>query len=136
MIDAEVPLSTLTLGLLKDLDRLEPYGAENRRPLFLAAGLQVEGEPKKVGGGERHFSFRVRQHGRTLRAIAFNMGERTDELMSEGGACSLVFSPDLNEWQGYRRVDLKVTDFQGRRSGSPGLNLKRFHLFDEHIFRW
>jgi single-stranded-DNA-specific exonuclease len=112
VLDAEVPLSALTTGLIQDLGRLEPYGAENRRPLFLAAGLQVEGEPKKVGGGERHLSFRVRQNGRALRAIAFNMADRAGELMSASGACSLVFTPDLNEWQGFRRVDLKVVDFQ------------------------
>jgi single-stranded-DNA-specific exonuclease len=112
VIDTEVPLSALTLGLLRDLDRLEPYGAENRRPLFLAAGLQVEGPPKRVGGGERHLSFRVRQQGRALRAIAFGMGDRLDELMSANGACSLVFTPRLNEWQGFRRVDLEVADLQ------------------------
>ena len=57
VLDVEAPLSALTLGLLDDLDRLEPYGAENRRPLFLAGGLQVQGEPRKVGGGERHLEF-------------------------------------------------------------------------------
>jgi len=112
IIDAEVPLSALTLGLLTDLDRLEPYGADNRRPLFLASGLQIDGAPRKVGGGERHLQFRIRQHGRTMKAVAFNMTERIAELMSAGGACSIVFTPDLNEWQGYRRVDLKVVDFQ------------------------
>ena len=42
-IDAEVPLSALTPGLLNDLDRLEPYGSNNRRPTFLAGDLQVIG---------------------------------------------------------------------------------------------
>ena len=70
------------------------------------------GEPRKVGGGERHLSFRVRQHGTTLKAIAFGMAERVEELMSAGGACCLAFTPKLNEWQGWRSVDLEVTDFQ------------------------
>jgi single-stranded-DNA-specific exonuclease len=112
VLDAETPLSALTLGLLKDLDRLEPYGAANRRPLFLVGGLQVEGEPRKVGGGERHLSFRVRQHGAPMRAIAFGMADRVEELMSAGGACCLACTPKLNEWQGRRNVDLEVTDFQ------------------------
>jgi single-stranded-DNA-specific exonuclease len=111
VIDTEVPLSALTLGLLEDLDRLEPYGADNRRPLFLAAGLQVE-DPKRVGGGERHLSFRVRQHGRALRAIAFGMADRLEELLSANGACCLLFTPKLNEWRGVRRVDLEVVDLQ------------------------
>jgi single-stranded-DNA-specific exonuclease len=111
-LDAEAPLSALTLGLVGDLDRLEPYGADNRRPLFLTGGLQVSGEPRKVGQGERHLSFRVRQGGTTLKAIAFGMADRVGELMSAGGACCLAFTPRLNEWQGRRSVDLEVADFQ------------------------
>jgi single-stranded-DNA-specific exonuclease len=112
ILDAEVPLNMLTLGLLDDLNRLEPYGAENRRPLFLAGDLQVKGEPRKVGNGERHLSFRVVQRGTVLKAIAWGMADRAEELMSAGGACCLAFTPKLNEWQGYRSVDLEVTDFQ------------------------
>jgi single-stranded-DNA-specific exonuclease len=112
VLDAEVPLAALTYGLLEDLDRLEPYGAENRRPQFLAGGLQVVGEPRKVGNGERHLSFRVRQQGTVLKAIAFGMAERAEELMSAGGACCLAFTPRPNEWQGWRSIDLEVADFQ------------------------
>jgi single-stranded-DNA-specific exonuclease len=112
VLDAEVPFSSLTVGLLADLDRLEPYGAENRRPLFLAGGLQVKGEPRKVGNGERHLSFRVSQQGTTLKAIAWGMADRIEELMSAGGACCLAFTPKINEWQGWRSIDLEVTDFQ------------------------
>ncbi len=35
-----------------------------------------------------------------------------DEIMAAGGACSVVFTPRLNEWQGRRSVDLEVVDFQ------------------------
>jgi single-stranded-DNA-specific exonuclease len=112
VLDAEAPLSALTVGLVKDLDRLEPYGADNRRPLFLAGNLRVVGEPRKVGNGERHLSFRVKQNGMTLKAIAFGMADRVEELMSAGGACCLAFTPKINEWQGWRSVDLEVADFQ------------------------
>jgi single-stranded-DNA-specific exonuclease len=112
VLDVEAPLSALTPGLVNDLDRLEPYGAENRKPLFLAGGLAVQGEPRKVGQGERHLSFRVRQGATTLKAIGWNMAERAAELMSAGGACCLAFTPKRNEWQGRVSVDLEVADFQ------------------------
>jgi single-stranded-DNA-specific exonuclease len=112
VIDAEVPLSVLTLGLLEALAQLEPYGAGNPRPLFLAGDLQVVGEPRRIGGGERHLTFRVRQQGKELRAIAFGMGDRFEELLAAGGRCCLVFTPRLNEWQGRRSVELEVQDFQ------------------------
>jgi single-stranded-DNA-specific exonuclease len=111
-IDAEVPLSVLTYGLLGEIDRLEPYGAANARPVFLAGGLEVLGTPRRIGNGERHMSFRVRQHDTAMRAIAFGMGDRLEELMSDGGRCCLVFTPRVNEWQGYRSIELEVVDFQ------------------------
>ncbi len=112
VLDAEAPLAALTFGLLRDMDRLEPYGEKNRRPVFLAGGLEVEGEPRKVGGGERHLQFRVRQNGVVLKAIAFGMADRAEELTSADGACCLACTPKLNEWNGRRSVDLEVTDFQ------------------------
>jgi single-stranded-DNA-specific exonuclease len=112
VLDAEIPLVALTPGLLRDMDKLEPYGMDNRRPLFLATNLQVVGTPNLVGGGERHVSFRVRQQGAAFRAIAFGMADRVEELMSAEGRCCLAFSPRINEWQGYRRIDLEVVDFQ------------------------
>jgi single-stranded-DNA-specific exonuclease len=112
VLDAEVPLSALTFGLMDELDRLEPYGADNPRPKFLAGGLKVEGVPRRIGTGERHLSFRVRQGGTTVRAVAWGMGERLDELMSQGGSCCLAFTPRVNEWNGYRSVEMQIDDLQ------------------------
>ncbi len=113
VIEAELPLSTMTTGFVRSLDRLEPYGMGNRRPCFLAGGLQVVETPKKVGNGERHLSFRVRQGNTIFRAIAWSMGDRAEELPA-GGPCALVFTPRINEWKGMIRVDLEVLDFQPR----------------------
>ncbi len=112
IIDAEVPLAALTGGLMAGLRQLEPFGPGNPQPLLLAGDLQVVGQPRRVGVGERHLSFQIRQHGKYLRAIAFGMGDRRDELMAQGGRCSLVFTPRINEWQGFRRLELEVRDFQ------------------------
>ena len=111
VLDAEVPLSTLTVGLVKDLDRLEPYGADNPRPRFLASRVQVS-DPRRIGTGERHMSFRLKQGPTTLRAVAFGMADRMDELLSAGGQCCVAFTPKINEWMGQRKVELEVADFQ------------------------
>jgi single-stranded-DNA-specific exonuclease len=112
VLDAELPLSALTSGLLAQIDRLEPYGAGNPRPRFLAAELQVVGEPRRIGGGERHLSFRVRQGGATIRAVAWGLGDRAEDLMSADGQCCVAFTPRINEWNGYRSVEMEVVDFQ------------------------
>jgi single-stranded-DNA-specific exonuclease len=111
-LDAEVPLSALTPGLLRDLDKLEPYGADNPRPRFLAGGLEIVGDPRRIGKDERHLNFRVRQHGTSMRVVAWGMGDRLDELMSGDRKCCVAFTPRINEWQGHRSIELEVVDFQ------------------------
>lgn len=112
VLDAELPLSALTFNLLNEIEKLEPYGAENQRPRFLAAGLQIDGEPRRIGQAERHLSFRVSQGGTTLRAVGFGHGERAEELMADGGRCCLVFTPKINEWNGRRSVELEIIDLR------------------------
>lgn len=88
--------------------------------MFMTGDLKVEGEPRKVGQGERHLWFRVRQGNITLKAIAFNMAERVDELMSSGGSCCLAFTPKINEWPGRYSVDLQVEDLQAGPQAALG----------------
>jgi single-stranded-DNA-specific exonuclease len=111
-LDAEVPLSALTPGLLRDLEKLEPYGADNPRPRFLAGGLEIVGVPKRIGKDERHLNFRVRQGGTSMRVVGWGMGDRLDELMSGDRKCCVAFTPRVNEWQGNRTIELEAVDFQ------------------------
>ena len=47
-----------------------------------------------------------------MRAVAFGMGDRLEELMSENGNCCLVFTPKLNEWNGQLTVEMEVNDLR------------------------
>ena len=80
--------------------------------MFLAADLEIVGEPRRIGGGERHLTFRVKQGPASMRCIAWGLAERLDELLSGGRKCCLAATPKINEWNGYRSVELEVTDFQ------------------------
>ena len=111
-VDLEMPLHLLTTRLVDTLDAMEPFGLRNPRPLFLATGLSVVDEPRCVGGGERHLSFKVSQGRTQTKAIAFGMAERVQELMSRGGDCCIVFQPTVNEWRGRRTAELMVKDFR------------------------
>lgn len=112
-LDAEIPLTALTQGLMNGINALEPHGSGNRRPLFLASDLQLVDEPRKVGKGEHHLSFKVKQgNGKMTKAIAWGMADRLEELKSGGGQCCLAFTPKTNEWNGYTNIDMEVVDFQ------------------------
>ncbi len=110
-IDAEVLLADITPRLVQTIENLAPFGAGNRRPLLMAANVELLGPAKRIGGGERHLSFQLRQDRSRVRAVAFGMGDRAEELMP-GSKYDVAFSPQLNTYQGFTRVDLHVKDFR------------------------
>ena len=117
--ESEIPLSAVTLGMLKDLDKLEPTGCGNAKPLFLAAGLTLEGDPRRVGKDSNTLLLNLRQGGTTVRAVGFQMGELHDELIAAGGKCSVMFTPNRNEFRGSSNAEMMLKDV--RVGMDPGL---------------
>ena len=111
-IDLEVPLSHLTLATMLELDKLAPFGMENRRPVFCSCGVKLAAPPKKIGGGERHLSLQVTQQGVTMRAVAFGGGEWADQLDYESGVYDFAFKPVINEFRGRRNVEMQIIDWR------------------------
>ena len=58
-IDAEAPLSQLTMQTVRQIEQLAPFGAGNPRPTLCATGVRLAEPPKRIGGGERHLSLRM-----------------------------------------------------------------------------
>lgn len=110
-IDAEVPLGVLTTRIVEEIERLEPHGIGNPRPVFVANRVKILGDPRVVGARQNHLQLKIAQGGVVLKAIAWNMAERGKKLAANT-VCSLAFQVSINEWQGRREVQLEVRDFQ------------------------
>ncbi len=111
-IDAEVPFSALTTSTVMDIERLAPFGQANPRPLLCASEVTLCEPPKRIGGGERHLSLRLAQHGVELRAVAFGGGEWADALGETPGTIAVAFRPFINHFRGRKSVELQVCDWQ------------------------
>jgi single-stranded-DNA-specific exonuclease len=109
LIDAEVPLGALTLRVVEEIERLEPHGIANPRPLLLATDLEVAGLPREVGGQKQHLQVRFKQGGHELKAIGWNMAAKA-QVLTPGSRCSVVFHPSINEWNNRRDVQLEIRD--------------------------
>jgi len=111
VIDAEVSLDMLTMDMARALQRLEPTGAGNRTPLFVARGLRVA-DWRRVGRDSRHLRLRLTDGVHWLDAIAFKQGDWAERMPAE---VDVVFHLEVNEWNGSSRLQLNVQDL--RRSG-------------------
>jgi single-stranded-DNA-specific exonuclease len=109
MIDAEVPLGVLTLRVVEEIERLEPHGIANPRPLLLASDVEVAGISREVGAQKQHLQIRFKQGPHELKAIGWNMASRAQTL-TPGARCSVVFHPSINEWNHRRDVQLEIRD--------------------------
>jgi single-stranded-DNA-specific exonuclease len=110
LIDAEIPLGVLTRAVVDEIEKLEPHGISNPRPLLLANGLEVAGEPRAVGEKKNHLQIRLKQGDQVVKAIAWNLAERGQGIRA-GSRLSAVFSPSINEWNNRREVQLEIKDF-------------------------
>ena len=98
--------SLLSLDNISSLERLEPYGSENPRPVFCLSGVRVEAL-MPVGGG-RHLRLRVELRGEAIEGIIFS--HTAKELgLQEGERADLAFTPQVNEFRGSRSVQLVIT---------------------------
>ena len=76
MIDDQVLLSQLTLGTIEEIEKLEPYGIGNPRPLLLAGDVEIAEQPRPVGEQKNHLQLRLKQGDIERKAIAWNMAEK------------------------------------------------------------
>ncbi|HEX9860172.1 MAG TPA: single-stranded-DNA-specific exonuclease RecJ, partial [Nitrospirota bacterium] len=106
-IDDELALDEIDWELYEELSSLSPFGAGNPEPVLQARGLEVM-YPKVVG--RNHVKMKLRQHGRSMPAIGFNMGDIYQSLAMERVYLDAAFCLDMNEWQGEKTLQLNIKD--------------------------
>jgi single-stranded-DNA-specific exonuclease len=111
-IDAEAPLSQLTLGTVQQIEQLAPFGEGNPRPILSASGVTLAEPPKRIGGGERHLSVRLDHYGVKLRCVAFGQGDWAEELVQTEGPIEVAYRPVINQFRGRRSVELHLVDWR------------------------
>lgn len=110
-IDSEVPLTAMSPELMRALDRLEPFGAENEKPILYACDVRLGQPARTVGADGSHLMLQVRQNASVFKAMAFGMGARAGELVF-GKPLHLAYTPRWNTFRGQTNLELFVRDFR------------------------
>lgn len=103
-LDASVRLRDVTNGLVSEIEALEPYGFGNPEPVFGVKEVEIA-RARTVGNN--HLKVLLRQEGFLIEAIGFDMADAIEDLTGEG-YYDLAFTPQINEWEGMRAVQLKL----------------------------
>ncbi len=107
-VDAELRLHEVNLQLIQEIGSLHPFGAGNPEPTFAVTGLNVM-DARTVG--EKHLKMTVRQGSSSpFDSIGFGMKSLGERGIPARMPVDLAFTPELNHWNGYDRIQLRIRD--------------------------
>lgn len=115
-IDAPIALEDLTFDILKDLDRMAPFGQGNPEPRLGARDMEIL-SLRTVGSGNRHVKMRLRQNNAPpVDSIAYGKGDAYGRSLRPGNRIAAVFTPRINTWSGAGTIELDIRDIKVERN--------------------
>ena len=108
-IDAEADFADMPGKTMDFIRRLAPYGQENPPPAFMARGVQATSR-QRMGTQGQHMRLQLRQNGTTWEAVAFN--QSWPEGVAERGRVDVVYTPELNTFNGRTRLQMRLLDMR------------------------
>jgi len=107
-LDAVVSLEQLTVAGIEELEQLQPSGQGNPPIQVVVPGVRHRRPPQKVGRDRQHAKFWVTQGGVTIEALWWGGGGK----VWPDGPFDLAGVPQINEFDGARRPQLRVLDWR------------------------
>jgi single-stranded-DNA-specific exonuclease len=111
-LEFETRLSLLTLETLKELEQFEPFGKNNPVPYFGTRRVKVNGVPTQMGKEKNHLRMFVSDGTVKRCAIDWRAGDKLITFRHPNMSLNIAFSPQINEWQGTRSVQLILEDWE------------------------
>ncbi len=111
-IDGETTLGGLTLDAVEQIEKLAPFGQANRRPVLCASAVVLAAPPRVIGAGGKHLAMQLRQHGASIRGVAFGAAEWLPHLPAPGQPFHVAFKPKINEFRGRRTAEIELIDWR------------------------
>ncbi len=109
-IDAQILFSDITHELLISLEEFHPLGIGNQAPVFSSEKIKIR-QLKIVGKEKQHLKLSLEKDGEVFSAIGFNLGDKIKDIKN-GDWVSIVFTPEINSWNGRSRIELKLRDIK------------------------
>ena len=111
-IDARVSPQTLTLKLVNELAKLEPFGAGNPKPVFITSDLVIRDEPFVMK--QKHLKLWLDAgNGQRYEAVWWDGVERSKgRTLKPGTRIELAYTAEANVWQSNVRLQLVVEDIR------------------------
>jgi len=121
VIDAKIELSQINANLLRQIQRMGPFGPQNMNPLFMAKSVKDTGLSRFLenkNGGSGHIKFSITKDGfefdgqpYALDGIGFNLGECW-QIVASGAPFDIAFHIEENDFKDKKTLQLVVKEIR------------------------
>lgn len=110
-IDCEVSFPHVNADLMREIERLEPFGERNERPMLFASDLRLAATPRVLGADGTHLKLALRSGAHVLEGMCFGAARRASEL-APATPIHVLFAPKWNDFRGERKLEIEIRDFR------------------------
>lgn len=116
-VDSDVSWNELNIDLLKELERMAPFGAGNPAPMFMTCGLRIS-KVFAIGKEGDHLKLLLEEDQKTLEALAFKKGNELEQLKKIHNL-DIIYYLESNSFSGEEKLQMIIKDY--RDSGCTSL---------------
>lgn len=112
VIDVPMPMSYVTIPLIRQLGQLEPFGKGNTKPIFAQKDIRFSN--CKVFGKNRNVVKMKAQDGFgfTAECVWFGDGEEILERLKEKELWDVIYYPSINSFQGRESIEMIIQNIR------------------------
>ena len=110
-IDAEIPVTLINEEVINDIEKIEPYGNGNEKPVFATRNVKylisnIYGENNNV------IKFEIEKDEKKGRAVLFENIDLFKKNIDDKNEFDILFYPTVNEYKGYKNIDINIIDYR------------------------
>ena len=107
-LDEELDLEALTIDVVKNFERLAPFGMDNQKPVFYIRNFQIE-SARAMGASNAHLKLKISRGTSNFEVVAFGKGSLAAEF-SQAKGLELAVTLSVNQWNGQTTLQLMMVD--------------------------
>ena len=108
-IDNEITAKDISIEAIKELEKLEPFGEGNKRPIFLYKNLKIVAIRALTEG--KHLKLTLKDDNFLIEVIGFNLGYLVNEYLI-GDKVDVVGTLEINNFNGNENIQINHKDIR------------------------
>ena len=97
------------MDMVREIDKLQPFGEENKVPIFLFRNLKID-SIRAISDG-KHLKLSLKYSNGWIDAIGFNMGELVEQYTIEDKVDVVGFL-EINSYNNIEKLQINIKDMR------------------------